>query len=805
MAVSIISRTITDKLRPSSNVTWSLFAIGEPIEIQIVFEVYTYKTFTTNSKLFLGDVATNNQYALSNNSGRLNGINVGDTIRIVDSGSSFDETVNVVSVISNNLIVTDYDFGSSFSGYDGAVIYNLTAITGVAMPYNFVENNEATNFLSKVDGTLQKLWAQGLDASDTTPIPMNFDGSLCYQVGSATIQGDSWDTATGRQRFSIKHNTIVTPYFLASQITDLSNGLAPTYFSSGRCLKHIYQIDAFAVYSNPNSVQSVVSPFEIGNSGWFNEVFNGGLKDYEIQNVVIKNQSGTTIPKLENTTDTQTIEFDIYSSAGHWTTVTNLEVAFGKLPNNQAEYQNNGELFERNFLFTNTKLDTSGSGVAPSTFGETYQTISEISATITDVNNIHVVITFIFGGDAVGCFNLSAQPKYLFWTTISNPSLSTAAGQNKQAISSGVLDLVSSTLTNVVQYTKKFIRHYEQVTDDGVVGDVDTFKNDECVMYSSVFLQPLIYPLTTIYKQIKSQIIAKKTDGTEFVIEDFTIIPSQSFSGANQLVSYNSNRVFQIPVTEPRDNFTISNCYADGDKIRFDITHGFMIRWEDWVQLIGASNDFYDSTEPNNGLNQDWFRYQNTDWNVYHRVQTLVSYGGTDMTYTEDTKIIIHDYESNTDFVAKDVETYTMAGNSLYDSVNSRWYIQSTANTQVKATFEKNTAINISLCYVVFGIEIYEQGGIGGRQRYSSKWQTSTPLTCFIPLTGVSGNRVELTQPTSDTIVAKAVIDYTLLPQGNITYTIVARLYENDGTANYKVTEDDVNKFTEDDEQKIIE
>jgi phospholipase/lecithinase/hemolysin len=223
------------------------------------------------------------------------------------------------------------------------------------------------------------------------------------------------------------------------------------------------------------------------------------------------------------------------------------------------------------------------------------------------------------------------------------------------------------------------------------------------------------------------------------------------------------------------------------------------------VALIGANTDFYDAAETNNGLNQDWFRYQNTDWGVYFRTEVDITYGGVPMSYTQDSQIEINDYESNTDFTTKDVETYDMSGNSLFDSINSRWYVQSFANTQVKATFVKNVPIDINLCYVVFGIQIFEQGGIGTRQRYSSKWQTSNPLTCFIPLTGVSGNRIELSQPTTDTIIAKAVIDYTLLPQGNITYTIVARLYENDGTSGNKITEDDIDKFTEDDEQKIIE
>jgi hypothetical protein len=78
-------------------------------------------------------------------------------------------------------------------------------------------------------------------------------------------------------------------------------------------------------------------------------------------------------------------------------------------------------------------------------------------------------------------------------------------------------------------------------------------------------------------------------------------------------------------------------------------------------------------------------------------------------------------------------------------------------------------------------------------------------LTNFIPFTSGIGNRVKLEQPTSDTIVAKAIIDSNLLPIGNITYTIVARLYENDGSASNKITEDEIDKETEDTIIKIIE
>jgi len=728
MAVNIISRNIIDTLRGSSSVNWSLFTIGEPLTIEITFEVFTYKTFTTNSPLQLGHAPSNNTYAIANSSGKLNDINVGDAIKIVDGATTWN--VIVTNVVSTNLIITDTDFGG-FTTSSAAIIYNMTPITGVSMPYGFIENAEILNFNSKVDGSVQRLYASGLDASVTTPTAMLFDGAKTYQTGSATIEGVSYNTTTGAQKFKIVHQTIVTPLYLSTQLTDTTNLIAPSYYYNTKCLRHVYRVEAYAVISNPNSRQWVDCPTEIGNSGWFNEVFNGGAQDYSITNVQI---GGSTTNKLALDTTVQTLEFDIFSSAGDWLVDNAMLFGFGKLPNNASEYTLNSRTFDENFLFTNTFCAANSTSFIPTTAGGTYQTITNIQCDLISVNIIHVIVTIEFSQDALDVLKESTTPRYTFWATISNPSLLFASNQNKQAIFNGVFELFNATISNVVVVMPKFFRHYENINDTGVVGAITTFKEDECVMYSSVYLQPLAHPNPTIYKNISSQIIAKKNDGTEFIIEDFSFIPSQSFSGPFQLTNYSGTRVFQIPTTEPRKKVTISDCYAEGDKIRFDINYAFMIRWEYWIALLNASTDFYDVTEPQNGLNQNWFRYQNADWGVYFRTKIDITYGGIPMSYINDSLIEINDYESNADFTTKEVETFDMSGNSLFDSVNSRWYIQSFADTQVKATFIKDIPMNINLCYVVFGIEIFEQGGIGGRQRYSSKWQTSNPLTNFIPL-----------------------------------------------------------------------
>lgn len=60
-------------------------------------------------------------------------------------------------------------------------------------------------------------------------------------------------------------------------------------------------------------------------------------------------------------------------------------------------------------------------------------------------------------------------------------------------------------------------------------------------------------------------------------------------------------------------------------------------------------------------------------------------------------------------------------------------------------------------------------------------WETTFPLTWFVPISGIY-DKVVLTQINSTTIKAEAVLDYNALPVGNITYDIVARIYEVEKT-----------------------
>jgi hypothetical protein len=820
MAVQITSRKIYDKLRPSSAVDWSLFAIGDRLTIEIEFTVFTRISFTVNSPMNMGSPNSLDPNILRSTGNRFASVNVGDTIKIVDptpfpSNTTWSDYLddnytftvlfktNSNEIIVSNSIENDLPLDYNANVTSTAIIYNLTAITGVGLPYNFIENNEPVNFNSKVDGSFQRLIADGLDASNTTPVAMQFDGPLPYQIGSATIEGVSWDTDYGEQKFKIIHETVVTPLFLSSQYFDLVANIAPSYFLGGRCLRHVYQIQACAVLSNPNSAQIAECPFEIGNSGWFNEVFNGGLKNYTIEDFEVQSGSAANNQIINSLTE-QHYRFNIISTDSDFTNDTKVSVGCFKLPQNQNEYQNNARLFQDNFLFTNVTGNSGGTEI-PDTEGTDLQTVTMVEFLRLDANTIRIDIYFQFTQNALDIYFESQAPKLLIYVTTSNVAEISTEDSNKQALLVQILEFDPTRNLNPREDVK-FIRHYEDANDVGIESGITTFLEDECVLITDFYASTVSGNTDSYISEIRQQIIAKKTDGTEFILEDlFWTTASPIGFGISQQINFESPRVFQIPETEPRKTFSITT--SGSPESIFRINYPFMIRWEYWIALLGVNSEFYNTSLPNNGLNELWLNYQTGDWAVYHRtIIRQVSQSGAVIfnDYVSDLEIEINDYESNPAYTTKDVETYSEDGSVAYfDAGNSRWYYSLTERTLVRAIFEKSTSFDFENVYVVFGIEIFENGGIGGRRRFSSVWETDTPLTWFIPINGA--NTVKLTNDVSTEIIAEAFLDPEQIPNGEFVFKIVARIYEADLTETNKITEAGVDKITEASVIKIIE
>lgn len=799
MAVAIIGQTFYEGiLAGTSSSNYSLFNIGEAILVYTDVEFYTQVSFSPASPLTTGNAGNQNHLF---GSGKFANVSVGDTLRIVDTNvSNFFYNVNYQKVtvlvkysnnevlVSNPILSPSTPIPNSESYSATILMYNLTEIKSMDFSYNFIENNQAFTFQNLATSQNQLYKASNIHLSSAgSPVTMIPQGGQEWQISASWLANSdvyrvSYDTSNGRQIFRVRHSTIVSPLYIASQLTNTLNNIAPSYYLNGACLKYIVRISGLRSINDPNSLQFIESnPNQLGNSGWFNESFNGGAQDYFVQNVVYSDTLGV-VDNLNPYIETgQTIEFEIYSPAGDFT-AEDQRISIGgmKLPNIASEYQNNGRTMGTNFLFANVYGYVNGLSYA-NPYGNVDNFIDSWTAVVTSPNVISVIVDIVFVLGTQTIFSESATPRYAFWATLANPTELDVNTFNKQVIWDGVKDFNIEIEPKNTGINQVYKRHYEDAEDAGIIEDVTTFKNDECVVESFLYgtwAETPSNPDESNLTNIACQLVAKRiSDGTEFLLEDWQYPITPIYQSGVPYINYSNNRIFNIPTTEIRKPITITVENISVGNNQFKISYPFMIRWESWVALIGANTDFFNTSEPNNGLNQDWFHYLTANWEIYFRTTADLYTSLSNYQFTKDLLIPINDYATNPDYITKTVESFTTGGTQLLASGLN--YIQANNDTVIKATFEKSSGLLVANSRVVFGIEIEQQGGIGGRVRYSSVWETGNPLTWFVPFSG-SIDKVLISQISANKVEAKATLDYTLLPQGTITYTIVARLYETE-------------------------
>ena len=79
---------------------------------------------------------------------------------------------------------------------------------------------------------------------------------------------------------------------------------------------------------------------------------------------------------------------------------------------------------------------------------------------------------------------------------------------------------------------------------------------------------------------------------------------------------------------------------------------GFKVRWEDWIQRLNVPqsfvDDFYDNTEKNNGINNDWYQwYDNSDYSFNFFVYLDAILDGQEVRYVNKRRMYFFDYNNN--------------------------------------------------------------------------------------------------------------------------------------------------------------
>jgi hypothetical protein len=794
MSVQVTSITFKNPL-DSTPVNWLLANVGD--------EVLITHNISVKEQVIASSV---NPVILNNRDGYLTvgvctGLDfskfvIGDTIHIHNyvSGISYGN-YTIVDKPDSTTIVLNTDIPGLSPATDNVgpdTVFSVTTpITALSYKYNFIENDEATNYYSKVDGTIQMATITGLNpAGGGTNKPMSWVGVLPYQIGSVVVDEISLTTSpVYSSNFAIKHTTRITPTMLAEQWDDLYAGIKPDYFFNLNCLKSVFFYQAYYYLADPNHVHILESDTTLGNTGHFNENWNTSLTNYYVENLVYTDVA--TVTTVANATLKPTFtDFEFYVrntidlpfSNGN----TKLVLNFAKAPYDETEYQSNGRDLKHNFVWDSKLLTCASVPVAVN--GDNYadltmRSLSNLKATYVSQTSIKVTGRLAFDTLGIAVFEESEEPRYMFWVSVQNHSLTGVLSDrvNVKVDFSKFFyqtEFPSLLTFNVVKLVPSTIN----VLNSSYVAIKDTFSEDELVGYSEIRVNT--DPLVTSCELTKftGRIISKNlTSGEKFTLESKTInLPATPIVGGFQNFNVVQARDFHVPTTEIRKYIFATSTSTPGlNKYAFP----FLVRWEYWQSLLSVNSFFFNSANPLNGFNHDWTTLNNVgyggDWTLRYECEISAKVNGLNASYVSGVDFTNFDRNlSLADDLKCEIDTFDASTLVQLVDGGGLKYILGYANTRIKATFTRNALWPKPS--IIIGIEVFELGGgVNKKRRMHSDWPSDAD-TWFIPLSSVGANRVNVIGSGTTVAVGECDLDYTQIASlvGASKWKITARIHD---------------------------
>ena len=719
-----------------------------------------------------------------------------DTNSVLNTNSS----LTITEKISDTIIrIGGHTFVAETS--DTATVIGVTPITALTYFYGLIENSEAINYLSKIDNSSQKYKGVLLDASDLVTVSaMLPQGGKAWQNGSMTIIGDGVDTFY--QKFIITHEFKVLPHFLEGYYQDLIDNIKPELFEDINSLKYVAQIQAQYDQSDPNNIQEGFIDNKLGNVGFYGERFNDQPTNYYIESIEHTTPGAIILPSIEasiiennfkivikNTIDTPFVD-----------NFSNIKLSFSLAPEVEV-YQNQLQTVNENFAFDSAFLTLGSAPINGDLFGTNEQVFKSLEANFVSSSEIEIVGKIAFTAPLLTVINGLAEQKYLISAIVQDHTLDTPDADKVNLLADINEFYIPLIDDGMIEFETSFIEH----NDDTEIGVLEPIvrPGDEVIVRSIIALDSTGRDLDTVdFNKLEVDIIS--TNGSEtFVLDEF------DYSFANDLkvggvtfVNFEQNRVFKLPLNDPRRLISIKR-REDLDAAGvyyYEVRYPILFRWEYWVKLNTVNTDFFDTSEPNNGLNHFWHRYNSLGWSIKARIRLSTDNNGVPGQYEDSLDMLSRDYNTNADWINEYIKSYTVPGAELV-SAGTR-FIQGFAKTRIEAFFEHITPFDPADITVVIWIETKEAGGVPGRMRISSLYDVGAE-SCFESVD--TSNRVKLTF-TSTTVIAEALINNSKIPDFP-DFAVYARLYyPASGTPlEAKMKEDGTFKLKEDGDYKILD
>lgn len=744
------------------------------------------------------------------NGSRFKDFHIGQTIHIISATVAGNNgTYTIINKQNDDYIEVNTTF--SFENSTTAWIYlDRGEYNSMIFEFGQVGNNEPIDYTSKLDGEPQKFSLAGtIPASLTAMTPSG--PNMSWLLGDCKVSSNN----TGFQgvRFVIEHNFYIGPFFLHQQWNDVQSLTPPSWFTAGECLRYILKATTAPNLNDPNKIQVVEWSEELGNTGWFNERFNGQQNNYSISGLTFTRTSdGANLSALELATgDTTDVEFfvnnTIDSPFDNFPGGTFAVLNFIFAPSSATQYKNLVTDMGHNFRFDRAFIHVG----APAINGEQNgvsdrQALTSVSGTWISGSQIRINARFDNGAGLNSFLSGLNTKRYMLALYVQNDDLAAEVADGVTLLVDAGEFGVNIKADGLVSHDHLFIRHPHTSRVNGLIG-ITSHLEDEVISSNTFTIDTSTIIATSVTMAGASHIIRAKNSstGATFELDRLDI----DLTGAiinNGMTVPNFTKVIshQAPSGELITLATLlRNFSADAPPVwEMTFNYPFLVRWEYWLALLTADPSFYDSSEPNNNLNNEWDHYDDfAPWSIEAVSRINMNVDGTVISYdsVQAIEVVGHQVNDNWD---EEIKTFDLAGNQLFNA--GVHYVLGNADTKVQANFEwvgAGPAPNIGDLVIIIRLEPFENGGRYVSTRISSARVKGLPSQ-FKSID--ASNKVVLTNPSGNIFRGEALIDFTKLAVG-VNYDITARIYNltNMLTGNEKLTTSGAFKLMTDGNNKL--
>ncbi len=575
---------------------------------------------------------------------------------------------------------------------ENSFLKGTSQLLGCTFKYGLIEQDESFNTLSKLTGTDQKYYIDSiLHSGPPGPVVFGFASgdNKAWVTGTVTAQfiGPTFDDDRFRtpnddtfQEFKIIQDFIVLPFVQDGETNKLINRTQSNLFKGSNTLKHVFTTEFQRALTNPNTTKPTEFEDRQGSVGGFGQSFNGFINHYAVVSLTYEDlATGDPLDQI-SVLDTTRINFQVKKNNGNFAFPLIGLVTHCRIPT-LAEYRDSPMEWQALWTYNFARQLEGSPGVA--------------SGAITNFT------LDIDGGDASllnGQFDLilsTAQKSlienlgyYVIPFNIQDFALTGEDTDRVQLLLDVNQYFVNPDIPGLLDYTKHDLYKHPFVYEDTISTGNTSLKvfNESGIMIDLAF--NLNMDLIPVIEQVKVGLAAHNaTTGDFFEIQSEVLPLTFTTVSGRQKLQFISTRGFNLADDDQFNLRRFRDIGTSPTEEFYDLQYGVKISWQEWLELPGANEIFYDPTKNFNGLNKKTSNYSLKEgYLIGTFVEVIASKDGVNTTYRDvSNSIDVVDYEEEHDgqdlwdtcvLETKETGGADLNGNFLTDQeVITKWII----------------------------------------------------------------------------------------------------------------------------------